>query len=191
MQHLSLEQRINDIAEFKLIAEVPEDICIHFETGKNLYVFAWHVYRFHVVAEQHVLSTLEMALRLRLFGTIASKKGAGLAKLLNEARMKRLIENERLRGRHRWIFEQARHRHLLATIQKMSDEGISEYPIDYSEAQPNDEDLNYDWLAHFATALPALRNMHAHGSQVLYPDVRPTFEIVSDLINQLFTSVAT
>jgi hypothetical protein len=31
--------------------------------------------------------------------------------------------------------------------------------------------------------------MHAHGSETLYPAVSQTFEIVQELINQLFTDV--
>jgi hypothetical protein len=51
---------------------------------------------------------------------------------------------------------------------------------------PNDEDLSCDWLEHFIGALPKLRNMHAHGSDALYPAIGRTFEIVVELINQLF-----
>ena len=51
---------------------------------------------------------------------------------------------------------------------------------------PNEEDLNHNWLGHFIATLPAVRNMHAHGSDVLYPVIGRTFEIVVELINQLF-----
>lgn len=44
-------------------ATVPEDVRVHFETAKNLFLYSWCVYRFYMVAEQYVLTTLEFALR--------------------------------------------------------------------------------------------------------------------------------
>ena len=37
-----------------------------------------------------------------------------------------------------------------------------------------------------AESFPGLRNMHAHGSESIYPSVLGTFEIAADLIHQLF-----
>ena len=59
--------------------------------------------------------------------------------------------------------------------------------IDYDSVQPNEEDLAFDWISHFAAHLPLQRNMHAHGSDLLYPNVLWTFEIVWELVNQLYT----
>jgi hypothetical protein len=44
---------------------VPAPIREHFNTGKNLLLYAWFVYRFIPVAELHAYSTVEMALRER------------------------------------------------------------------------------------------------------------------------------
>lgn len=63
--------QIGDIAQFTLRDEVPEPVRVHFETAKNLYAYAWFVYRFHAVAEQQALTSLEFALRLRLKDEIA------------------------------------------------------------------------------------------------------------------------
>lgn len=71
----------------------------------------------------------------------------------------------------------------------MDKEGLSECAIDYTNVRPDEEDLQYDWLEHFIGILPDVRNMHAHGSETLYPAVSQTFEIVQELINQLFTDV--
>jgi hypothetical protein len=69
----------------------------------------------------------------------------------------------------------------------MTKEGLDECVVDYTNVLPSEEDLQYDWLDHFIAKLPGVRNMHAHGSDVLYPSVVRTFEIVVDLINQLYT----
>jgi cytosine/adenosine deaminase-related metal-dependent hydrolase len=68
----------------------------------------------------------------------------------------------------------------------MHSEGIDECVVDHTHVLPNDEDLSYDWIEHFISTLPGLRNMHAHGSDALYPAIGQTFEIVAELINQLF-----
>jgi hypothetical protein len=186
MQHQSLEERLCYIDQFKLIGNVPEDVQIHFETGKNLFVYAWYVYRFHMVAEQHILATLEMAIRARLVASKFEHIPRGLGKLLRAARVNQLIANERLSTRDQWALERARRRHDYAEMQRMDEEGLSECKIDYWDVWPDDEDLQYDWLEDFICTLPDLRNMHAHGSEVLYPAVGRTFEIVQELINQMF-----
>jgi hypothetical protein len=58
--------RHHAISGLQLREWVPSDVRIHFETAKNVLLYAWCVYRFHMVAEQYALSTLEFALRERL-----------------------------------------------------------------------------------------------------------------------------
>lgn len=186
MAHQSLERRIEYIAKFVLSKQAPEDVLIHFETGKNLFAYAWHVYRFHMVAEQHVLATLEMAVRLRLEALTSKPAPRGLSKLLRAARDAGLIANERFVARVQWACERARWRYDLAEMERMDRENIHECIVDYTHVVPNDEDLSYDWIEHFIGTLPGLRNMHAHGSSNLYPAIGQTFEIVVELINQLF-----
>lgn len=65
-QYQTLEQRICYIVLFTLSADVPDEVRSHFKTGRNLFVYAWHVYRFNMVAEQHILAILEMAVCSRL-----------------------------------------------------------------------------------------------------------------------------
>lgn len=186
MQHQSLERRIDYIAQFVLSGQAPEEVRIHFETGKNLFVFAWHVYRFHMVAEQHILGTLEMAVRMRLEAQPSLSPPRGLSALLRTASAASLIANDRFFARHQWAVERARWRHDIEEMDRMHREGIHECVVDYTQVVPNDEDLSYDWLEHFIDTLPKLRNMHAHGSGALYPAIGRTFEIVVELINQLF-----
>lgn len=188
MEQQSLDDRISYIDQFILLKSVPEEIQIHFETGKNVFVYAWYVYRFHMVAEQHILATLEMAVRSCLAANTVSPIPRGLAKLLRAAQVNQLIANESFKNRDQWALERARWRHDLVEMERMSKEGLSECIIDYANVWPDDEDLRYDWLAHFIDTLPDLRNMHAHGSDALYPAVGRTFEIVQELINQLFAN---
>jgi hypothetical protein len=186
MQHQRMEQRIDYIAQFVLSDQVPEEVRIHFETGKNLFVYAWYVYRFHTVAEQHILATLEMATRSRFEAHPQLIAPRGLSALLRGARTAGWIANDRFRARHQWAIELARQRHDYAEMDRMDREGIDECIVDYSNVVPNSDDLTYDWLGQFIATLPAVRNMHAHGSDALYPAIGRTFEIVVEIINQLF-----
>jgi hypothetical protein len=71
---------------------------------------------------------------------------------------------------------------------RMIDDGLTEFVINDSMAKPNAEETSFDWLDHFIRHIPDQRNMHAHGTTTLYSNVLSTFEIVSELINQLFAS---
>jgi len=95
----SLEKRHSAIATVQLSDAVPEQIRIHFETAKNAYLYAWCVYRFHMVAEHYVFSTLELSLRERLneLGLVPTGKGRprGLADWIRLAARHSLISNGR------------------------------------------------------------------------------------------------
>lgn len=190
MQH-TLRDRHQVISDFKLVAEVPEEVRIHFETAKNLYLYAWFVYRFHMAAEQYVCSTLELALRERLVEVLViardAKRSPGLSKMLKLARNSGLVNNERFIGREKWVMHRAHERFSHEEMLRMIHEGLDEMEIDNSNVQPAEEDINFDWLEHFIQHLPDQRNMHAHGTDALYPAVLWTFEIVSEIINQIFT----
>lgn len=194
MLHTALHGHHHVISHFKLVPEAPEAVHIHFETAKNLYLYAWFVYRFHMVAEQYVCSTLEMALRERLFdANLISRDDErlpGLTALLKIARKNGLVANERFIGREHWVMRRARNRFSHEVMLRMVHEGLDEIEIDDSNVQPTEEDLAFDWLEHFIQHLPGQRNMHAHGTDALYPTVLWTFEIVSELVNQLFTELA-
>lgn len=50
-----------------------------------------------------------------------------------------------------------------------------------------DEDLqDYDYLSVLLKHIPSTRNDYAHGSDMLHNQVLHSFEVVSELINQLF-----
>ncbi len=182
------------IAEFELNPQVPHDIRVHFETAKNLFLYAWFVYRFYPVAKQHALATLEFALRerLALIDVDRYRKDAKprltLYPLLQAAEKESLISNTGLRAYHRRAAQQARERvsetagRLLWAFEADS----VEYDLD--SAVPQDEDYAWDTLKTYQEVLPKIRNIYAHGSSSLTANVLGTFETVADLVNQLYPS---
>ncbi len=63
------EFRIDDIYSLvegvRLNDNVPEEIRSHFETAKNLILYAWFVYSFNAVAALHALATLERSVKAK------------------------------------------------------------------------------------------------------------------------------
>ena len=189
---VTLEEQHAAVSRFELAVSVPLDIRVHFETAKNLYLYAWFVYRFYPVAEQHALVTLEFALRERLAplfpeqcGPLA-KKHRGLSALFSKARKEKLITHAGLRAVERLACERARHRASMQRILEMEALGLDEMEFDDSVVEPLPEDYANDLLEIFAETLPLFRNTYAHGSSMLHSTVLGTFEIVTDLVNQLY-----
>lgn len=163
---------------------------MHFETAKNLYLYSWFVYRFYPVAEQQALTSLEFALRERLPPLEDTPKGKprteGLALRLQRARKLGFIRNEGLKIRERLARRSARARYEFETMEEMIRTGVTEMVLDDSNIEPNEQDLDGDWIGTFVESLPKIRNEYAHGSHMLHPMVLGRFEIVCDLINQLY-----
>jgi len=63
--------------------------------------------------------------------------------------------------------------------------------VDDSGVIASEDDLNYDWLKAFLDAIPYIRNQHAHGSGMLYHVVLHTFDVVTQIINQLYPAAET
>lgn len=191
-QPISLADQYDAVALFKLNAVVPEDVAIHFETAKNLYLYAWFVFRFYPVAEQQALTSLEFALREKLVDFVKAyvvkrpKSGPpGLAKLLSHARAEGLIRNEAL-NRQAWALRAARQRYVSEKINEAIAADLNEMAFDDSHVVPSEADLQHDWLGDFVKAIPGIRNDYAHGSPTLHHTVLHTFDVVSQLINQLY-----
>lgn len=194
---IGLADQYDAIASFKLTVSVREDVAIHFETAKNLYLYAWFVFRFYPVAEQQALTSLEFALRERLVDFVEEHKKKhpkagppGLAKLLSHARAEGLISNEALNGREAWALAAAKRRYSLEMIREMEASGLSEMEVDDSRVVPTEADIQHDWLCDFIEAIPRIRNDYAHGSPTLHRAVLHTFDVVSQLINQLYPEAA-
>lgn len=189
---VALAERHADVEQFDLLPAVPTDIRIHFETAKNLYLYAWFVYRFYPVAEQQALISLEFALRERLALSYPEKYGPkskwvpSLTKMLETARKDGLISNAGMRATKRWALRRARDRVSNEVTLRLIESGAEFIEYDLDDAVPEQQDYRDDALEIFTETLPEIRNIYAHGSSMLHSTVLGTFEIVTDLINQLF-----
>lgn len=189
---ITLDDRFESIREFTLHESVPLNIRIHFETAKNLYLYAWFVYRFFPVADTHALATLEFALRERLALWMPKVHGPkakvprSLHGLISLAISEKLITNDGLRANERLAQQRARRRVSMEQIREMEERGLTEMAFEVVPIQPLPSDYPDDLLSIFKQSLPSIRNEYAHGSAMLHNMILGTFEIVTDLINQLF-----
>lgn len=188
----TLSEQHADISGFELTQAVPLDIRVHFETAKNLYLYAWFVYRFYPVAEQQALATLEFGLRARLAMSYPDLYGPnsrwipGLSKMLETVRKDGLISNPGMRATERCAMRRARDRVSDGATRRLMESGAEFIEFDPASAVPEPQDYSDDALSIFIETLPAIRNTYAHGSSMLLPTVLGTFEIVTDLVNQLY-----
>lgn len=185
------------IAALSLHAGVPQDVALQFETARNLYLYAWFVYRFYPVAEHHSLACLELALRDRLKDDVrAGKVGAAgkrpmLRALLKYAVAQGIVKNE---GFQTWRNRgeiNARGRIEMEKMREMSEKNLTEISWDDSEIEVTAEDLNWDYANMLIETLPYIRNEYAHGSTNLHNLVLHTIQIVCEIINQLYEAPET
>jgi len=190
----ALKDHHDSIANLELHAGVPEEIRIHFETTKNLYLYCWFVYRFYPVALHYSFVSLEFALRRRFEEEMVAdgeKKrdhGPGLRELLKHA-----IENRHLRNENFQIWRhqtelRARMRTSEETIKKMMRENLTELEYDENAFEITDSDRDHDLLMPLLENYPNIRNHYAHGSRSLSNHALSTIQIVSEIINQIFAS---
>lgn len=64
-QAITLADHHEEISAYALHTGVPQEIVLQFETARNVYLYAWFIYRFYPVAEHQALACLELALRER------------------------------------------------------------------------------------------------------------------------------
>ena len=190
---LSLAAHHADIATVQISPAVPEPIAIQFETARNLYLYAWHVYRFYMVAATHALTTLEFGLRERLPARLperyqrAKQKQPMLAGMLRYAIDEGLIRNDGFRRWHQAVEQQARERRSLEAIQTMIDQDLERMEIDDDatvEVAP--QDRRWDLVSILSSSLPSLRNELAHGGPMLTRQVLSTLELVAEILSQLY-----
>lgn len=190
---VTIADRHQVIAGYELSDAVPLSIRTHFETARNLYLYAWFVYRFSPVAEKQALATLEFALRERLKSwaeeSLVPKRKVprGLKKLFDMAAIEGLISNDGLRVNQRWAETEARQRVLMEKTRELSESSLDQIEYDLNAVVPIQDDYSRNWMKILSESLPSIRNTYAHGSSMLHSDVLSTFEIVVDLVNQLYT----
>ncbi|MCR4470395.1 hypothetical protein [Burkholderia sp. SCN-KJ] len=189
----SLVAHHHDIEAIQLIVDVPEAVAIQFETARNLYLYAWHVYRFFPVAQSQVLFTLELGLRLRFPARLPPpyqrprQPHAMLSGLLDYAIDQGLIRNEGFRRWHRVAEDRARERRSMEIFQTMIDQQLDAIEVDDDESlNATPEDQGWDLVRILRRSLPSLRNELAHGSSMLTNQVLGTIELVAEILSQIY-----
>jgi hypothetical protein len=190
----TISDQYEAIASFVLNDHVPTHVTIHSETAKNLYLYAWFVYRFYSVAEQQALATLEFALREKFRDFVATEikkhpraMEPGLGKLMKHAISGKFVANERFSTLDEWAQRRSKARYQFQKCEEARRAGLNQWVEDDSEIVVTQEDIEFDWLGIFVKSIPPVRNDYAHGSRTLRSDVTHTFEIVSEIINQVYT----
>jgi hypothetical protein len=192
---LSLAAHHAHIAQLQLSSAIPEPVAIQFETAKNLYLYAWHVYRFYMVSASQALTTLELGLRQRLPPQLpksyqpAQKKPPMLSGMLKYAIDQGFVRNEGFKRWHEAAAHQARERRSMAYIQEMIDKKLESMEIDQDEPLViTPDDQRWDLVKGLSENLPTFRNTLAHGSSMLTDNVFGTLELVAEILEQLYSS---
>lgn len=185
-----IEDYYNRIAEYQLKSSVPEEVITQFETCKNIYLYAWYVYRFYPVSELYAFTCLEYALRYKYGDELAEQgenlKYIGLKYLLKYSIYQGHINNEGFQVWRDAVKRKARYRYEDEKTNEMREKGLNEIMLDYSEVEIKDIDKNWDYIEVLTDTLPNLRNHYAHGSTTLHNQVLGTIQIVSEIINQIY-----
>lgn len=126
MQPLGLEDHYQAVCDLKTNSAVPADILVQYETAKNLYLYAWFVYRFFSVAEHQALAALELGLRTRFLDNLPRKYGTSdgrttLGLLLRYARDCGFVQPEGFRSWHENAKIRAQHRYAEEKSEEMSE----------------------------------------------------------------------
>ncbi|MDH5571704.1 MAG: hypothetical protein OEY89_08065, partial [Gammaproteobacteria bacterium] len=165
---------------------------VQFETAKNIYLYAWYVYRFFTVAEHQALTCLELSLREKLLDKVPKSyyprsEKPMLRTLLRYAIDNSLIRNEGFSEWHEAARKRAKYRYEIEQIKKMSDEGLESIEVDYSNIAVMDEDKNFQYVEDLKVGLIQHRNEYAHGSTMLHNYSLGTFRVVTEIINQVYS----
>ncbi len=191
----SLAAHHREIEAIQLTGDVPEEVAIQFETARNLYLYAWHVFRFFPVAQRQALSALEFGLRERLPDRLPepyqwpSQKRPMLAGLLGYAIDHGFIRNDGFRRWHQVAEGRAQQRRSMEIFQAMIDQQLNSVEFDPSSpvnVVPGDQ--SWDLVKILRKSLPGRRNQLAHGSSTLTHQVLGTIELVSEILSQIFSS---
>lgn len=188
---LKIHDHYKAVSQIKLTAKAPEDVVFQFETARNLYLYAWFIYRFYPVAAQQSLACLELALRKRYKDELPKEYlgRAGkptLKPLLRYAVDRGYIKNEGFQRWHESSQRRATARYRMEKIDEMYEKGLKSIDLDYLEVAVTDADRNWGYLNVLLENLPELRNHYAHGTAMLDNQVLGTIELVSEMINQIY-----
>lgn len=189
---ITIQYQHDAVAKYVLHSGVPEDIRIQFETSKNLYLYAWFVYRFYPVAKLHAYTCLELALRGRFEADAISarsqpdKREPGLWELLSYAVKFGYLKNENFSVWQHRTEMRARQRTETERNEEMLRLNLSEVIFDDEKYEVTEDDRNHDYLSSILNTTSKLRNEYAHGSTGLDNHAIGTIQLVAEIINQIF-----
>lgn len=187
----TIEGHHADISAISLNSDVPENVRVQFETSKNLYLYAWFVYRFYPVAQLHAFTCLELALRERFGNELQnSKKWQRLSDLLDYAAKNGHLRNENFEVWQRATKVRAVQRTQIELIKEMDRLGLNEMEFDESSVVIKDEDRDHEFMDNLVKSIPYTRNHYAHGSPGLHNQVIGSLRNVQEIINQLWPTAA-
>ena len=189
----SLAARHRDIEAIQLTAPVPEAVAIQFETARNLYLYAWHVFRFLPVAQSQALFALEFGLKVRFPDRLpeqyqgSKQRHPMLSGLLRYAIDQGLVRNEGFRRWHQAAEARARQRQSVEAFQTMIDQKLESMEIDdHAPVSIALDDQSWDLVQILRRSLPGLRNELAHGSSMLTHQALGTIELVAEVLSQVY-----
>jgi len=196
-----LERWHRDIGPYLLGAHVPEEIIIQYDTCRNLYLYAFHVFRFYNVAHHQLYTVLELAIRifvgeknlnkyLKKKKKQAKEEGRTVNRGLSIC-MQYLVEHQLILNEDFPLWqhksEQAKEYAYQEKVHRTMDEqDLKEYQWDETELQNTEFDFNWNFVEVLCQYIPKLRNNYAHGSTTLYSSVLHDFENVSIIINKIY-----
>lgn len=161
---LTIEDVYSAVDSIRLHNGSPEAVRSHFETARNLALYAWFYYPFNVTAQLAAYTTIEFALRSKT----ADKK----------TKFKHLLVKAVNAG---WIKDSG---FSIPTQRvKCIRERNELHPSEYQEAEPT---LLRDYCDVLIESIPFLRNEVAHGTSMMHGGGIGAVRISAELINQLF-----
>lgn len=189
---LTIAYQYENVKVVKLHDGVPEYIRIQFETTKNLYLYAWFVYRFYPVAKNHAYACLELALRERFetemiaAGERKWKFGPGLKRLLEYAVSCGCLKDENFSFWQRRTQQRAQRRTQEELWEEAEQNGLNEITFDEDEYEIKEVDREHEYLSVLLKILPLLRNHYAHGTKSLDNQALGEIQLVAEIVNQIF-----
>jgi len=158
---ISLADIYKEVSDMKLHDGVPEKIRSHFEMARNLLIYSWFHYPFHMAAWLYALISVEYALKEKIGKDNMIFKDM-LAKAVKE----------------KWIIAD-NFSHIQIRIKNMQELGEVYYG-------PVETDMFKHYCDSLCKSIPYFRNEMAHGSTMLFPGTSHDVRICSEIINQLF-----
>lgn len=101
-----------------------------------------------------------------------------------------LVRNEGFSAWQNRGMIRSRARVEMEKFREASEKGLTEFTWDESDIQITAEDLDWDYVKMLPGLLPMVRNDYAHGSTQLHNWPLRSFQIVSEIINQLYPQAA-